>query len=104
MAVAIDIPKEELEAFCRRHRINRLMLFGSVLRDDFSSDSDIDVLVEFEPEARITLLHLVEIENELSAIFRRPVDLGEYRSVEEDPNYLRRRHILSSVETVYETG
>jgi predicted nucleotidyltransferase len=51
----IDIPKDEIAEFCRRNRIRRLALFGSVLRDDFTPQSDVDVLVEFEPDARVGL-------------------------------------------------
>ena len=55
----IDIPKEKIAEFCRRNHIRRLALFGSVLRDDFTPQSDVDVLVEFEPDARVGLLSLV---------------------------------------------
>ncbi len=63
----IALPKDEIAAFCRRHHIRKLALFGSVLRDDFRPDSDVDVLVEFEPEARVGFFEFVEIEDELSA-------------------------------------
>jgi predicted nucleotidyltransferase len=102
MKIAIDMPQAEIEAFCKRHHIRRLALFGSVLRDDFGPDSDVDVLVAFEPGTKVTLMTLEEIETRLSEMLGYPVDLGEYRSVEEDPNYLRRRHILQSIEIVYE--
>lgn len=71
----IDIPREAIAAFCRRHHIRRLALFGSVLRDDFRPDSDIDVLVEFEP-GHVPGLALIRMQDELSALFcERPVDL-----------------------------
>ena len=72
----IDIPKERIADFCRRSRIRRLALFGSVLRDDFGPDSDVDVLVEFEPAARVGLLRLAGMEIELSEILGRKVDLS----------------------------
>ena len=72
----IDIPKERIADFCRRNRIRRLALFGSVLRDDFGPDSDVDVLVEFEPAARVGLLRLAGMEIELSEILGRKVDLN----------------------------
>ena len=72
----IDIPKERIADFCRRSRIRRLALFGSVLRDDFGPDSDVDVLVEFEPAARVGLLRLAGMEIELSEILGRKVDLN----------------------------
>ena len=71
----IDIPRERIAEFCRRHHIRKLSLFGSILRDDFSPDSDIDVLVEFEPGAR-TGFAFFAMQEELSAILRRNVDLN----------------------------
>jgi predicted nucleotidyltransferase len=71
----IDIPPNEIAAFCKRHQIQELSLFGSVLRDDFRPGSDIDVLVEFEPEARIGL-KFFKIEDELTELLGRRVDLG----------------------------
>ena len=71
----IKIPGDQIAAFCRRHHIRRLALFGSVLRPDFGPDSDVDVLVEFEPEAAIGLLAFARTQRELSELFQRPVDL-----------------------------
>ncbi|MBC7237940.1 MAG: nucleotidyltransferase family protein [Chloroflexi bacterium] len=71
----VQIPTETLRAFCRRHRIRRLSLFGSVLREDFGPESDIDILVEFEPEAEIGFLALARIQRELADLLGRPVDL-----------------------------
>jgi hypothetical protein len=82
MSVRIDVPKAEIEAFCRRNGIRRLALFGSVLRDDFGPDSDVDVLVEFAPEARIGLFELYDIEQELSRLLGgKKVDLNTPRSL-----------------------
>lgn len=72
----IDIPTEQIAAFCRRNRIRRLALFGSVLREDFTPESDIDVLVEFEPDARLGLLGLARLEIELGELLGRKVDLN----------------------------
>ena len=96
----INIPREKLGEFCRRHHIRRLGLFGSVLREDFSDESDVDVLVEFEPghEPGFAFFGMQE---ELSELFGRKVDLVDRRSVERSENYIRRRHVLDSVETVY---
>jgi predicted nucleotidyltransferase len=69
------IPPQTLADFCRRNRICHLGLFGSVLRDDFRLDSDVDLLVEFETGARVSLFTLADIQDELSALFGRPVDL-----------------------------
>jgi predicted nucleotidyltransferase len=75
MPVQIEIPHEALAAFCRQNRIRRLSLFGSVLRDDFRPDSDIDVLVEFEPGAVVGLFDIARMERELSPLLGRRVDL-----------------------------
>jgi hypothetical protein len=72
----INLPGEELIDFCKRHRIRRLSLFGSVLRDDFNDRSDVDVLVEFEPGTRVGLLRLAGMEIELGEMIGRKVDLN----------------------------
>ncbi len=71
----ISLPEEEIARFCRQNHIQRLALFGSVLRDDFGPDSDVDVLVEFEPDARVGL-RFFTLEQELSEILGRKVDLN----------------------------
>lgn len=78
----IQIPRDKIAEFCRRNRIRRLSLFGSVLRDDFSPKSDVDILVEFEPEAGVGLFELYDLEQELSRIFGgRKVDLNTCNSL-----------------------
>jgi predicted nucleotidyltransferase len=72
----IHIPKDRIENFCRENRIRRLALFGSVLRDDFGPDSDVDVLVEFKPGTKIGLIRLAGLEFELGRILGRKVDLN----------------------------
>ncbi len=72
----IEIPKERLAEFCLANRIQRLSMFGSVLREDFGPDSDVDVLVEFKPGTRIGLIQLTSLELELGEIFGRKVDLN----------------------------
>lgn len=74
--VQLQIPQDRVADFCRRHHIRKLALFGSVLREDFRPDSDVDVLVEFEPGARVGLLALAGMELELSALVGRRVDLN----------------------------
>lgn len=76
MSVKIEVPKEEIAAFCRRHHIRQLAFFGSVLRDDFTPASDVDVMVEFEPGTRVGLIGFAGIENELSRLIGRKVDLN----------------------------
>jgi len=103
MTVHIKIPKKDLGAFCRRWQIKELSLFGSVLRDDFRPDSDVDVLVRFDPEARRTLFDLARMQDELQQILGRNVDLVSRRGIEMSRNYLRRSAILNSAEVVYGT-
>jgi len=71
----IEIPQERLAEFCRRYQIRRLSLFGSILRDDFRSDSDIDFLVEFAPDETPSLLGIAGMEIELFEMLGRKVDL-----------------------------
>lgn len=101
MGIRIDMPTEKITAFCRRNHIRSLWLFGSVLRDDFRADSDVDVLVEFAQGQEPDLMQIVAVQGELSEILGRNVDLVERQSVEKSENYIRRRHILESLETVY---
>ena len=101
MTPAIAIDQRRLKAYCRRWKITELSLFGSVLRDDFRPDSDVDVLVTFDPDARWTLFDLIHAEDELSTLVGRKVDLVERKAVERSENYIRRRHILGSAQPIY---
>lgn len=74
-APVIDLPKEKISAFCQRHHIRKLALFGSALRDDFQANSDLDVLVEFDPK-HVPGLEFFAMEQELSEILGRKVDLN----------------------------
>jgi predicted nucleotidyltransferase len=97
----IPIPKEELESFCKVHHIRRLAFFGSALRDDFREDSDIDVLVEFDPQHVPGLFTLARLERELSALFGgRKVDL---RTPNDLSRYFR-QEVLSGAEVQYAEG
>lgn len=71
----IPVPYEGLAEICRRYHVRRLAVFGSVLRDDFGPESDVDLLVSFEPEAQIGFLALGRLRRELMALLNRPVDL-----------------------------
>ncbi len=92
--IAAAVPA--IEAFCDRWSVRELCLFGSVLRDDFGPDSDIDVLVRFSDDANTSLFDLDEMEDELGSIFGRKVDLSSRRGVEASQNSLRRNEILGS--------
>jgi predicted nucleotidyltransferase len=93
----IKIPDQELADVCRRHHVRQLALFGSVLRDDFRPDSDIDVLVEFEPQAHIGFLALSRLQRELAALLQRPVDVVPRDGLKP----LIREEVLSSAEVLY---
>jgi predicted nucleotidyltransferase len=97
VAAMMPIPQRELADFCRRRRISRLSLFGSVLRDDFGPESDVDVLVEFEPGATVGYLELVDMEMELSALLGRKADV---RTPKELSPYFR-DEVLASAEPQY---
>ncbi len=96
----IPLPMDEIRAFCRKWRVARLEVFGSILRPDFGPSSDVDFLVTFEPGARWGL-EIVEMEHELATIVGRRVDLVSRRAVEESDNWIRRKAILDSAETIH---
>jgi predicted nucleotidyltransferase len=99
--VQITLPTEAIEAFCRRWHITEMALFGSVLRDDFGPESDIDVLVTFKPEYQRSLDDIMAMQEEIEAIFGRKVDLISRRTIEQSRNYIRRKAILGSARTIY---
>ncbi len=99
--IQIDLPMEQIADFCQRWKITEFALFGSVLRDDFRPDSDIDVLVTFAPDAEWSLFDHMHAEEELSQLLGRDVDLVSRRAVEESRNYIRRKAILRSARTIY---
>jgi len=98
MGVQIIYSMEKLEAFCRAHRIRRLSFFGSVTRDDFSPQSDVDVLVEFEPGVKVGLIALSGMELELGELISRKVDLNTSGLL--NPHF--RDEVITGSETVYE--
>lgn len=101
MVKGVNIPEEKIADFCQRWKITEFALFGSVLREDFSLESDIDVLVSFAPDARWSLLDHVEMQDELKIIFGRNVDLISKRGIEQSRNPIRRKEILESAEVIY---
>jgi predicted nucleotidyltransferase len=98
---SIEVPDEAIAAFCRKWKITQIEVFGSALRDDFRPDSDIDLLVTFEPNAGTDLFDLVTMRDEMAEILRRPVDLFSRAGVERSKNPFRRRSILSTAQVVY---
>jgi predicted nucleotidyltransferase len=102
MNARLKISKKDVADFCRRWKIAELALFGSALRDDFGPDSDVDVLVSFQPDAEHTLFDMVRMQAELKELFGREVDLVSRRGIEGSRNYLRRNEIIGSAEVFYE--
>jgi len=99
---SIEIPLEKIKVFCTEWQVIEFALFGSVLRDDFHLDSDIDVMVKFDMNAHPTFLDLEKMEIELKTVFNRKVDLITRQGIENSRNYLRRQEILSSAQIIYE--
>jgi predicted nucleotidyltransferase len=95
--INLDLDPPTIRDFCRRHHVRRLSLFGSVLRDDFRPDSDVDVLVEFEPGRRYTYFTLAEVEEDLSRLLGRKVDLHMPKTLHP---FLRDK-VLGQAEAVY---
>jgi predicted nucleotidyltransferase len=98
VAERIPVGQKQIEAFCRKWKIREFALFGSVLRDDFRPDSDVDVLVEFEPDTRFSLFDFVDMQDELSQMFGRDVDLVEKSAV---TNPFVRHHIRHNHRIVF---
>ncbi|MEW6387429.1 MAG: nucleotidyltransferase family protein [Thermodesulfobacteriota bacterium] len=94
----LEIPLDKIEAFCLRWKIKEFALFGSVLREDFRPDSDVDVLVTFAPDGGFTFDNRVEMLDEIAEIFGREVDLVEKDTIR---NPFRRQEILKTKEVVY---
>jgi hypothetical protein len=101
---AIELPMEKIAEFCHKWQVTELALFGSVLRDDFRPNSDIDVMVQFHPDAHPRFSTLDQMEAELKTIFHRDIDLITRKGIETSLNYLRRHEILSSAQVIYATG
>jgi predicted nucleotidyltransferase len=96
--IGIDLPTERIAAFCRKWKVTEFALFGSVLRDDFGPDSDVDVLIELGPDHGLGLLDWVEMIDELRAMFGRKVDLVSKRGLR---NPFRRHSILTTREVIH---
>lgn len=101
MNAYLEARRDGIAAYCRRWKIVELSVFGSVLRTDFGPDSDVDVLVKFDPTARHGLSEWMEMERELVEILGRDVDLISRQAIEWSDNYIRRKAILESAQVVY---
>jgi predicted nucleotidyltransferase len=100
----MGISAEQLAAFCERWQITELAAFGSILRDDFRPDSDVDLLVTYAPDAHWSLLDHVAMQQELSDLLGRKVDIFTRRAVERSKNRYRRTAILETAEPIYVAG
>ncbi|MGA1409449.1 MAG: nucleotidyltransferase family protein [Prochlorotrichaceae cyanobacterium] len=100
----LNLTPEKLDDFCKQHNILELSLFGSILRDDFRADSDIDILVVFNHSANphLSLMDLVGIKYQLEEMVKREVDLIEKRSIVDNHNWIRRKHILDTAQVIYD--
>ena len=97
----VQVPPERIDAFCRKWKVLEMALFGSVLRDDFRPDSDVDVLVTFAPDAPWDSWDVIAAQEELREIYGREVDLVEKRNL---VNPFRRHAILSTKQVIYVAG
>lgn len=101
MPLQLEINHDQLKKLCKQWKISEVFVFGSALRDDFRPDSDVDLLIDFEKDAKWSLLHLVRMKEQFSELFQRPVDLITRRGLEQSRSDIRRRSILSTAEPLY---
>lgn len=97
----ITLTTDEIARFCSHWKIRELALFGSALRDDFRSDSDLDILVTFAPDADWGLLDHIQMQLELEKLFGRSVDLISKRALERSANWVRREEIFKTAHVLY---
>ena len=97
----LEITPAELSEFCQRWQVSELALFGSILRDDFHANSDIDVLVSYQPVAKRGLFEKMRMKEEFSSLLHRKVDVVSKKAIEQSQNWIRRKNILDSAEVIY---
>ena len=97
----IELPEDKIAEFCDLWMVSELALFGSVLRDDFHSDSDLDFLIAFSPDADWSLLDHASMQQELMVMFGKDVDLVSKRAIERSENWIRRQEILGTARVIY---
>jgi len=91
----IPVPEDRIRLFCVKWKVRNFRFYGSIMRDDFRPDSDIDVMVEFSSDAHTTFFDMSSMQDELETLFSRKVDLADRRSVDQSQNYIRRKGMLS---------
>lgn len=101
MNLQVDMPIDKINTFCKKWQITEFAVFGSVIREDFTPSSDIDVLVTFDENTSYTLFDLINMNDELEDIVGRKVDLLTRYSVENSENYIRKKHILENAQVLY---
>jgi predicted nucleotidyltransferase len=106
MRTAIDVPIEAIQELCTRHGVAELRIFGSILRDDFGPESDVDFLVSFKDGERLGpwMKRCFDLQEELSRVMGRRVDLVLRGELEASDNYIRRGHVLATAESIYVAG
>ena len=97
----INIQQEKLKEICRDYSIKELSIFGSAMRSDFNSESDIDLLIEFELDTRISLFDIVDLKKEFEKVFGREVDIVSKNAIKRSRNHLRKKNILENYKVVY---
>jgi hypothetical protein len=97
----INIQEEQLKEICKRYLIRELAVFGSALRQDFNDKSDVDLLIEFEPESGITLFNIVDLKEEFEKLFGRDVDIVSKKAIQQSRNHLKRKSILANFKVIY---
>jgi predicted nucleotidyltransferase len=100
-SASISIPEDKIAGFCRRWKASELAIFGSALRDDFSPESDLDLLISFDPDADWGLLDHVQMQQELEELLQRNVDLVSKRAIEQSVNWLRRKEVLTTARVLF---
>jgi len=98
----LGLSSQDIANVCQQWGITKMALFGSILRDDFRADSDIDLLITFAPHARQGLITLAKIKHELESRLNRSIDIVPEASIQTSDNWIRQREILSSAQTIYE--
>jgi predicted nucleotidyltransferase len=100
---SLKVSDEKIRHFCQRWKVSELAIFGSALREDYSQDSDVDILISFKPEIHWGLFDLVNMETELKTIFGKEIDLVEKNAVVNSENYIRRKGILDGAQIIFST-
>lgn len=100
----IELPQQIISEFCQKWQISEMYLFGSVLRQDFRPDSDIDILVSFQDSVSWGLLEFSRMKRELENLLGRKVDLLTKKSIEQSHNWIRQREILGTAQVIYVAG